>query len=92
MDLKIKYVSKDKKKKKERHFEFKYSNEVSKFEIFLTFILSLLCNGIFLEFVVKIVKLMQNRPFYYLFNNRFFIYYGVDYEFKWTNWTKNKWL
>ena len=82
MDLQFKYMSKDKKKKKERHVEFKYSNGLSRFEIFLAFILSLLCNDIFLEFVVKIVKLIQNRPFYYLFNNRFFIYYEVDYEFK----------
>lgn len=40
----------------------------------------LLTNETFLNFVVEIVKLILNRSFYYLCNNRIFVFKEVNYE------------
>ena len=82
MDLKFKYLSKDKKKKKERQIQLEYSNDITFSEIFLNAIVVLLTSATFLGFVVKIVKLIMNRSFYYFCNNRIFIFYEEDYGFR----------
>lgn len=82
MDFKFKYLSKDKKQKKERQFELEYSNDKSNLEIFLNAVVILLTSATFLGFVVKIVKFIMNGSFYYFYNNRFFVYKEVKYGFR----------
>lgn len=82
MDFKFKYLSKDKKKKKERHIELKYSNEKTSLEIFLNAVVMLLTSATFLGFVVKVVKFIMNGSFYYFYNNRFFVSKEVNYVFR----------
>ena len=82
MDFKFKYLSKDKKNKKEKLIEFEYSNDKSSFEFFLNAVVILLKNATFLGFVAKIVELIMNESFYYYCNNRIFVFYEVKYEFR----------
>lgn len=82
MDFKFKYLSKDKKNKKEKLIEFEYSNDKSSFEFFLNAVVILLKNATFLGFVAKIVELIMNGSFYYYCNNRIFVFYEVKYEFR----------
>ena len=82
MEIKFKYFSKNKKKKKEKRFELEYFNDKSYFEIFLDALVVLLTSTTFLRFVVKIVKCIMNGSFYYLNNNRIFSFYEVKNEFR----------
>lgn len=79
MDGKIKYSSEKNKALKKTKFEISFSKK----DFLLVSIFPSLCvlctNEKFLEFVVEIVKLILNRPFYYFCNNRFFVFKEVKY-------------
>lgn len=79
MDGRIKFSSEKNKNKKKNSFDFRFSKK----DIFLVLVfpqlVKLLTNENFLEFVVKIVKILLNRSFYYFDNNRIFIFNGDSY-------------
>lgn len=80
MDGKIKYSSKKNKIINEKKFEISFSKKDFLLVLIFHLLVRLLTNENFLEFVVKIVKLILNRSFYYYCNNRIFIFKEVDYE------------
>ena len=85
MKMHMKYSSKDEKKKKSRELIFKYEDNKFTFEIILVnvlkFVATLMTSATFTEIVVKIVKLIMNRSFYYCCNNRIFAFLWRKYEY-----------
>lgn len=80
MDGKIKYSSEKSKKKSKRDFEISFSKKDFLIVLIFQSLVVLLTNETFLNFVVEIVKLILNRSFYYLCNNRIFVFKEVNYE------------
>lgn len=80
MDGKIKYSSEKSKTKKKKNFEIRFSKEDFQSVLIFSSLVTLMTNENFLKFVVKIVKLLLNRSFYYFYNNRFFVFKEVFYE------------
>lgn len=74
MDGKIKFLSENKKKRTKRLLEIKFSKKDFLLVLICPSLVALLTNENFLEFVVKIVKLITNRLFYYFSNNRIFCF------------------
>lgn len=67
-------------KNKKNGISFSLKNTFSKKDFWLVLIaielVKLFTNETFLKFVVEIVKLILNRPFYYFCNNRIFAFCG----------------
>lgn len=80
MNSRIKYSAEKNKSDKKTNFEFHFSKKDFLLVLIFHSLVKLLINESFLNFVVKIVKLLLNRPFYYFCNNRFFICREVSYE------------
>ena len=65
MDGKFKYLSEKNKTTKKRKIELNFSKNDFLLVLIFPSLVELLTNDNFLEFVVEIVKLIMNRPFYY---------------------------
>lgn len=82
MDNKNRIIYKNRKTGKKFSIENSFSKEDFISVLIVVQLVKLFTNQTFLDFVVKIVKLIMNGSIYYFYSNRIFLFKEVNYGFK----------